>query len=208
MIKNILWDADGTLFDTYPAITYAINRSLNAMGLTVAMNVVDSLVRQSLNHCVQGLAQRFKMEPDFLRRRFEESYNTISPVNQPPYPDVPAVCEYIYRLGGKNIILTHRGVQSTQVLLGVHNLSRLFHAIYSIEQGYPRKPDPTMVRAAIEEHSLTPDETIMVGDRMIDVQAGKAAGIQSCLFGQVQPPGLVDYQFQDYEQLLAYIKNK
>ena len=43
MIRNILWDVDGTLFDTYPAITYAISKSLNKMGLSIALNVIDGV---------------------------------------------------------------------------------------------------------------------------------------------------------------------
>lgn len=204
-IKNILWDLDGTLFDTYPAITYAFNKILKDMGLPIAMNVVDGLVRQSLNHCVQGLAQRFKIEPEELRNRFEESYKTISPTNQPPYPGVQAVCEHICKTGGKNIILTHRGVASSRILLEEHNLAHLFSAIYSVEQGYPRKPDPAMVQAAMHDLDLSPKETLMIGDRMMDVQAGRAAGLSTCLFVQTQQEGLADYHCQSFDQLLAYL---
>lgn len=208
MIKNILWDLDGTLFDTYPAITYAFNKTLKEMGMPIAMNVIDGLVRQSLNHCVQGLAQRFKIEPEMLRRRFEESYQTISPINQPPYPGAQAICEYICKTGGKNIILTHRGLVSTQILLEVHNLSHLFAAIYSVEQGYLRKPDPMMVQAAIQDHGLAPEDSLMVGDRLIDVQAGQAASTRTCLFGRAQLEMMVDFQCQGFDQLLIYLRNE
>ena len=49
-VRNILWDVDGALFDTYPAITYALSRTLNELGLSIALNVIDSLARQSISH--------------------------------------------------------------------------------------------------------------------------------------------------------------
>ncbi|MFO7583234.1 MAG: hypothetical protein R6W69_00780 [Anaerolineales bacterium] len=48
MIRHLLWDLDGTLFDTYPAITYAISKSLNELGGAMALNVIDGLARQSI----------------------------------------------------------------------------------------------------------------------------------------------------------------
>lgn len=207
LIKNILWDLDGTLFDTYPAITYAFNKTLAEMGFPIAMNIVDGLVRQSLAHCVQGLAQRFNIDPEMLRNHFEDSYKMISPKNQPPYPGVKKVCEQVCKNGGKNIILTHRGVASSQTLIDVHNLAHLFSAIYSVEQGYPRKPDPAMAQAAVHDHGLLPEETLMIGDRVMDVHAGRAAGIKTGLFGQEQDMGIADIQFQDFIVLLTHIKN-
>jgi phosphoglycolate phosphatase-like HAD superfamily hydrolase len=36
MMKNLLWDLDGTLFDAYPAITYANSKSISQMGGAMA----------------------------------------------------------------------------------------------------------------------------------------------------------------------------
>lgn len=53
MIKNIIWDLDGTMFDTYPAIVYAIGESLEELGLSVSLTVIDGYARQSLDHCYE-----------------------------------------------------------------------------------------------------------------------------------------------------------
>ncbi|MGD8405265.1 MAG: HAD-IA family hydrolase [Anaerolineales bacterium] len=202
MIRNILWDVDGTLFDTYPAITYALSKALNEMGLSVALNVIDSLARESLSHCVETLAQRFKLDPDLLRARFAESYRMVDPANQPPYPGVYEVCEWIRAHGGVNVIVTHRDVQSKQRLLDIHELSPLFSDIFSVDQGYSRKPGPSMLLAALESHRLDADETLMVGDRDLDIQAGQAAGVRTCLFGNAQRNIPADIRISDYNQLL------
>lgn len=206
MIKNILWDVDGTLFDTYPAITFAISKTLKEAGVSAAMNMIDGLARQSLEYCLQILSQRFKLDPDLLRRRFAESYGTVSPANQPPFPGVREVCELIHTNGGLNIIVTHRAVSSTRSLLDAHDMTSLFDAVFSVEQGHPRKPDPAMLEAAIRQFELDKTETMVVGDRDLDIQAGRAAGVRTCLFGQAQIAARVDFKMDDYSQLLELLK--
>ena len=207
MIKNILWDLDGTIFDTYPAITYAISKSLNNMGFSAALNVIDGLARQSIDHCLETLSQRFKLDPDLLRTQFAESYRGISPAKQIPFPGVREVCAWIHQHNGLNVIVTHRRVQSTQELLDFHKLSSCFDDILSSERGYPRKPDPTMIFAVLEKHNLIPQETLFIGDRDLDMQAGWAAGIHTCLFGNLEIPTSVDIEVDNYSQLLAILTN-
>ena len=204
-IRNLLWDLDGTLFDTYPAITYAVSKSLNETGNSIALNVIDGLVRQSIDHCVETLCQHFKLDPELLHARFAESYRTINPAKQPPFPGVREVCEAIHTLHGLNVIVTHRSVQSAQRLLRAHNFSTLIDDIFSVEQGYPRKPDPSMLLVALEKHNLNPDDTLLIGDRDIDIQAGQALGVRTCLFGQTELNISSDLQINAYDQLLEML---
>jgi HAD superfamily hydrolase (TIGR01509 family) len=207
VIKNILWDLDGTVFDTYPAITYAISKSLNELGFSLALNVIDGLARQSIDHCMETLSQRFKLDPNLLRAQFENSYHEVSPAKQIPFPGVREVCQWIHEHGGVNVIVTHREVRSTQTLLDFHDLTSSFDDILSAEQGYPRKPDPTMVLVTLEKHNLTPAETLFIGDRELDIQAGRAAGIRTCLFGNLEIPTPVDIAINSYDQLLTKLTN-
>ena len=208
MIKHILWDLDGTLFDTYPAITYAISKSLNEIGQSVALNVIDGLARQSIAHCLEALSQRFKLDRGLLEARFAEAYRVIDPANQTPFPGVQEVCSVIHRRGGLNIIVTHRGLQSTQRLLDTHDMAASFDDIFSVEQGYARKPDPAMLLAAMEKYHLDPAETLLVGDRELDIQAGQAAGVRTCLFGSADLTVPADMRVANYQQLLAILADE
>jgi phosphoglycolate phosphatase-like HAD superfamily hydrolase len=205
VIRNILWDVDGTLFDTYPGITYALSKALNEMGQSLAMNVIDGLARESISHCVETLSRRFKLDPDLLRARFAESYRTVDPANQHPFPDALEVCKYIHEHGGVNLAVTHRGFESTKRLLEAHGFSACFDGIYSLEQGYPRKPDPAIVLSALEVHGLDVDETLLVGDRDLDIQAGQAAGVRTCLFGNNRKNIQADIRISQYAQLLEIL---
>lgn len=153
VIKNILWDLDGTIFDTYPAIAYAIGKSLNELGFSLALNAIDGLARRSIDHCLETLSERFKLDPDLFRAQFAKSYREVPPAKQTPFPGMREVCSWVHEHDGVNVIVTHRAVGSTQTLLDVHDLTSCFDDILSVEQGYARKPDPELITAALEKHS-------------------------------------------------------
>jgi HAD superfamily hydrolase (TIGR01549 family) len=206
VFKNILWDVDGALFDTYPAITYALSKALNGMGQSVALNVIDGLARESLGHCIDTLSQRFKLDPDLLHARFSESYRKVDSANQSPFPGVREMCEFVHERGGLNIAVTHRSTQSTQMLLDAHGLAPYFTKVFGVEQGDLRKPDPQIIKAALDEHALNPNETLLIGDHELDIQAGRAANVRTILFGRAELKTSADFQIERYSQLLSRLK--
>jgi phosphoglycolate phosphatase-like HAD superfamily hydrolase len=205
MIRHILWDMDGTLFDTYPAVTYAISRTLSELGHPVALNVIDSLARRSLDACVDALAQRFQLDPSLVRRRSAEIYRCVPAANQLPFPGARDVCAWVVAHHGLNIILTQRTLASTRALLDAHALTALVADVLSTEQGFPGKPDGALALAALTRHALRPSETLLVGHREIDLRAGQAAGVRTCLFGPAKVAVPADLQVDDYHQLLAFL---
>lgn len=206
MFKNICWSVDGTLFDTYPAITYAISKSLNELGGSLALNVIDGLVRHSLDHCLETLSQRFKLDPELIRSVAVRHYLNVPLKNQAPFPGVGDVCAFVQEHDGVNVAVTHRDIESTHLLMVTHDLAPFFADIISAEQGYPCLPDPNMVLAALKKHSLNPVETLLIGDRDLDIQAGRAAGVRTCLFGKATRPHPSDFQIEYYRQLLALLQ--
>ncbi|MFZ5807946.1 MAG: HAD hydrolase-like protein [Chloroflexota bacterium] len=205
MIRNLIWDTDGALFDTHPAVTYAISQSLNEMGYAIALNVVGDLASQSLDFCVDTLAARFKLDPALLRQRSAERYRQIPPERQMPFPAAREVCTWIVAHGGLNLIATDRKVESTRALLTAHGMTALFADIFSAEQGYPCKPNPAILLAALDKYALNPAETLLIGHRESDMQAGQAAGVATCLFGTVKVSTLPSLRVKDYRVLLMYL---
>lgn len=59
-----------------------------------------------------------------------------------------------------------------------------------------RKPDPEAFLKALELLKAKPEETLSFGDRVIDIQASKAAGVRSvaCLWGSAEVAQLVRSQ--------------
>ena len=57
--------------------------------------------------------------------------------------------------------------------------------------GFPSKPAPDALNYLVQKHGLKKAECVMVGDRDIDLDAGKNAGIGCVLFDP-------DHAFDDY----------
>jgi HAD superfamily hydrolase (TIGR01549 family) len=207
MIQNLIWDIDGTLFDTYPAMIAAFQEALADFGVQALAEDVDPLARVSIPSCITTLAGRYGIAEDGLTAKFLEHYRAKSKEEQAPFPGAAAVCREIVCAGGANVIVTHRLKWSTEELLRVHELENLFVDIAAGDDGYPKKPDPGAFLALMERNRLDPAATATVGDREIDIQAGKAAGVVTCLFGA--PPGTytADFCFSDYQELMDYLLN-
>jgi phosphoglycolate phosphatase-like HAD superfamily hydrolase len=208
MFRNIIWDVDGTLFDTYPAIARAFRIALNDLGKDASVDRIERLARTSLGYCVTTLANECQLSEDDIGQTFGEHYNRTPPEEQPPFPGVIAVCEYICSLSGKNVIVTHRGHKGTNELLAANQMTHYFRGCLAREDGYPKKPHPAAFEAMLKTHNLQREETMAVGDRDIDVLAGQAAGIFTCLFSLCMDGAAADLTISSFDELYRYLVSR
>ncbi len=206
MIRHILWDFDGTLFDTYPAFAQAYSAALKNLGAPPQpMERLAELARESLEGAGKVLAKENNLDVQAVLEVFHSAYAAIPPEMQPLFPYAREVCQHIVDCGGLNLLATHRGRVSTYRFLQAYDLLNLFTECVTHDEGFPAKPDPAMFEALIQNHSLPRDHTLAVGDRDLDLQAGAAAGIQTCAFGQ-GPFGLpADYHILGFQELLLLL---
>ena len=210
MFRNIIWDVDGTLFDTYPAIVKAFKSGLNDLGKDASLTWIERLACKSITYCVSTLSDKFRLDEQDIVQEFEKHYSRAKFEEQLPFPGVVAICQYIRSIKGTNVIVTHRGRESTDQLLAVNNMTDYFTGGLTGDDDYPRKPDPAIFKAVIKAHNLKREETITVGDRDIDILAGQAAGVFSCFFGKNPEdvdPDLVISNFHDLHQFLLSKNN-
>ena len=146
------------------------------------------------------------LDQEALESAFGRAYDSTNPSEQPPFSGVREVCQRIVRSGGRNVIVTHRGPRGTAELLAAADLAPLFCDCITHADGFPRKPDPAAFNAVIDRNGLRRDETLAIGDRDVDVQAGRAAGVVACLFGSGDPAGDADLVIADFGELLRRLE--
>jgi phosphoglycolate phosphatase-like HAD superfamily hydrolase len=208
MFRNIIWDVDGTLFDTYPAIAQSFKAALNDVGKDASLDWIARLARKSLDECVRTLAGTFELDARQLGQVFGRHYGAVEPEAQSPFPGVVAVCKYVCAMGGKNVIVTHRGRRRTAELLAANHVSQYFAGCLARDDGYPKKPHPAVFEAALTLHNLRPGETMAVGDREIDILAGQAAGLFSCLFGGQAEDVRADLTVANFDELYEFLVSR
>jgi D-glycero-D-manno-heptose 1,7-bisphosphate phosphatase len=69
-----------------------------------------------------------------------------------------------------------------------------------------RKPEPEMLHRLAERHQVNLNESYMVGDRDVDIIAGKQAGTKTILIGEEE--GLADYRFPSLYEAAKWLTTK
>lgn len=206
-IDAVLWDAGGTLFNTYPAVVSAAQAALSELGHEVSKARLMDLFRQSTHYALETLAQDYELDETRLTERYKKTYAALGPARQPPFPGVIAVCRFVLENGGRNFIVTHRARASLTQLLEAHDMEDLFSDTITKDDPYPRKPDPTSTLAMVERHALDVERCLVIGDRKLDILAGKRAGAVTCLYGEDQDAApFADLQIRDYDELLGWLQ--
>lgn len=180
-MKDLMWDFDGTLFDTYPWMTKCFKRALQDMGIQEMENEVFRNIKISVKEAVEYYAGEYKIDAGMLAERYrlyqeDMDYETIL-----PFPHALEVCEEVVKLGGRNFLITHRDTSSLR-LLKHYKLLGLFSGEVTSEDGLKRKPDPEIFLHAIDKYNIKKDEALAVGDRELDILSAHNAGIKACLF--------------------------
>lgn len=177
LMTSILWDMGGTLFNTYPSIDAAFHRLVADHGVSTAE--VSELTHINRGYAIEQLSARTGVPSS----DFESTYEDVKVrwVTEPaPLMEGASELFDACRNGrGLNLVVTHRDRKSAEQLISTTGLD--FDDVISSSDGYPRKPDPTMMKEIMERNGLRPEACISIGDRRIDAESALAAGITPVL---------------------------
>ncbi|WP_409289149.1 HAD-IA family hydrolase [Peribacillus sp. SCS-37] len=187
---NILWDFDGTLFDTYPAYTNVIKQVL---GETADEKHILAQLKISFSHAIQSL--QLSKEDIIEMKRLNK---LISPHDMKPFEGV----ENILKLADKNVIMTHKSRAGVTAILQHYGWERYFADMVTIDDGYPRKPDSASYAYLHRKHHID----LVIGDRLLDILPAKELGIKACLFQNEE--GAADYYLTHYDQFSEVFRIK
>jgi len=208
LIRNIIWDVDGTLFDTYPAFIKSFKKAVNDLGGDAPLDWITQAAKSSMDSCVSALAERCQLKPEDIEERFAIHYARITPEDQPPFDGVIEICKQICGNGGKNLIVTHRHTEGLIKLMIAHEMIDYFSGWITADDTYPKKPDPAAFEATIHLHQLVREETLGVGDREIDIVAGQSAGLATCLFGDEKCEVSPTLKINSFSELLVWLEKQ
>lgn len=177
-MKNYIWDFDGTLFDTYPAMVDGAWQALKDFGISMDKKEIYFKMKKYSTSYLINESNLNAREFNELFNRYEKESTEVSR----PFPETKQVLEMLKDNGGRHFILTHRLTESTWGLLKEHRLAHLIEEVVGIDQDFPRKPDPASLNYLIDTFHLERTDTMMIGDRRLDIEAGKNAGVATCLY--------------------------
>ena len=113
------------------------------------------------------------------------------------------------RDGHKCFVFTHRGA-SCGAILERTGLSPYFTEVLTARSGFPRKPAPDGILHLMGKHGLDAARCLYVGDRSLDMEAARNAGIGSVLYlptgSPVAPTGQETYIVRDLSEIPEKLK--
>ncbi|MCL2638817.1 MAG: HAD-IA family hydrolase [Oscillospiraceae bacterium] len=204
--KHIIWDFDGTLFNTYPVTAQAFLIMLKKE-YWVNENVFDieKHMRVSMKHAYDFYRDKFEINDDFIEK-FEQFRPLYENQNALPTNDAYLVCKFIYDQGSYNYLHTHRDKSSVS-MLQKHGFNNIFRDFITAEDGFPRKPAPDGLLRLVEKHRMSVEEVLYIGDRGIDLECAHNAGVKFCLFSpNVNNTPNADFAVQNFSDLY-YVLN-
>ena len=182
-----LFDLDGTLVDTAPDLSRALNHTLANAGLD---NVDESLTRHWVGHGVRAMLQAAfdhlgrAAAADGLDHHQAEliaHYAAHIADHSRPYPCVVETLEVLASRAPLAVV-TNKPTDLANDLLAALGLARFFRIV--VGRGTTRrfKPDPAPALFACEQLGRSVEQALFVGDSETDVLCARAAGCRVVLY--------------------------
>ena len=205
LIKDIIWDFDGTLFDTYPGTVNSFIKALEDSGINETNENVLNYLKVSDSLAITHFKELYGLDNDFINKYIAYKKD-MKPEVIRPFPFAEDVCKQFVALGGRNYIITHRG-HSTIKFLEHYGMMCHFTEIITKQNGFKRKPDPEAFIYLIEKYHMNESTSLVIGDRECEVLGGKAVGVRTCLYNTNNIPLSTepDFYIDSLENLLNII---
>ena len=179
MIQALIFDFDGTLFDTGPGILRSVQYALERFGIRETdLGKLRKFVGPPL---VDSFMELYGMPPEQAKEAvafYRERYTPVGLLECEPYSGMPELLEKLRVKGFRLGVATGKPTQMAEQILKNHGMEHIFDCVYGSEPDGLRAKKEEAITAVLETFGLTGDrkrEALMIGDRKYDV-----AGAQKC----------------------------
>lgn len=181
MIKNILFDFDGTLVDTAPGIVETMKQTFLSMQIVPPS---DGEMRATIGLPLgKALAMLGNLDEEQERKAVETYRNLFFEYelgNLKVFDGVVETLKTFKNNGIRMAIVTSRDESSLSLIIKLHHLEGIFEICSTATEGLAPKPAPDMVNFLIAKMNINKDETLVVGDTTFDIGMGNNAGCKTC----------------------------
>jgi len=179
--KAVLFDLDGTLIDSAPDITAAVNELLENYDLpSLSLAQVKTMIGEGVRKLVERAfaASDAKLSEANLEEAFQ-AMGTIYYRHLTQFTRLmPGAAETLVRLHSSGIrlgVVTNKPQVAARTILLHFRLAERLGTIIGGDAVMHGKPAPDALLLALQQLDVLPEEALMVGDSATDVAAARAA---------------------------------
>lgn len=186
---TIAFDLDGTLVDSVPDLTAAVDSMLIELSKPPAGNEkvrdwvgngVEVLVQRALSGQTEICPLLSGDQVSQAQRLFDKYYRQYSGSYSQLYPGVRETLVSLKHAGFRLLVITNKRAEFTHPVLTGFDLADLFDMVICGDTLANKKPAPDQLLHAMEQWQLPPEQLLMVGDSRNDVGAARASGVAIC----------------------------
>ena len=231
-IRGVAFDLDGTLVDSAPGLTAAVDNALYALELPMAGeervvtwigNGADVLIQRALTWARQERATlraaqgKPSVDHDdipqaeqqaILRKLFDRYYGEVAEEGSFLFPAVADTLGALHAKGLPLALVTNKPTPFVAPILSSLDIAKYFTVVIGGDDVKNKKLHPEPLLMVAEKLGLAPAELLFVGDSRNDIQAAKAAGCCSIgltygyNYGEPISLSEPDYIFDQFNELL------
>lgn len=185
MKRLVIFDLDGTLVNTIDDLGGAANHVLSLLGFPLHTteeykkkvgNGINKLLLRSLPDSIQDKEAYL----DRMRGLFIPYYDAHNTDLSHPYEGICELLRELQEKGYMMAVASNKYISATRKI--IHELFPQIHFVEVLGQreGIPTKPDTRIVQDILLSSGATAEETLYVGDTMVDGQTAMNSGIDFC----------------------------
>ena len=185
-MKYIFFDLDGTLTDPFRGITNSVIYALEKMGRPHGPNEDYRLfIGPPLRESFQIKCGMTAEEAERALALYREYFSPIGIFDNRVYSGISELLEKLKKQGYTMVLATSKPKIYAGRILEKFDLMKYFSGVFGSELDGTRDRKDEVIGYALETLGASPDDVLMVGDRLHDVLGAKAHGIKAVgvLFG-------------------------
>jgi HAD superfamily hydrolase (TIGR01509 family) len=183
-IRAVLFDIDGTLLDSNDAHAHAWLDALRGHGIDVPYDLVRSKIGMGGDKLLMEVAGIDKESPQgkLITERRVAVFKALYLADLAPLPGGRSLVERLKNRGIRRAVVTSAGGAELADLLREAAVANLFDLEVNSDDADASKPDPDLVKVALDKLELGPREVVMIGDTPFDIAAAARAGVSTIAF--------------------------
>lgn len=177
--QHIVFDLDGTLIDSAPAILASFRDAFALVGRSPLRSIDESIIGPPLTETLELLAG--SREPALiaeLSAAFKASYDTGGYKATAAYAGVGSMLAGLAAAGLTLSIATNKRIHPTRLILDHLGWSGHFAHVYALDLFPERLPDKAaMIGRLLADQAIPREAAIYIGDRSEDGESADANGL-------------------------------
>lgn len=175
-VRALVFDLDGTLVDSYAAITESLNHARSGFDLPA---LPEPLVRRQVGRGLEALIADL-VGPERVAegvRLFRERYATVYASMTHLLPGAASTLEGLAARGYPMTVASNKPARFGRAIVEALGLSAWLVSVHGPDTVGSTKPDPAMLRRCVEEMQTDLSSTAYVGDMLLDVETAARGGV-------------------------------